>query len=80
MTTLIIARKADGRLTGRCDARCYNAKHPRCTCICGGANHGVGRKQATENLGKQELWAHYDHAGILLTMRPAQLTLFEEVK
>lgn len=24
----------------RCDAKCYNAKEPKCNCICGGRNHG----------------------------------------
>ena len=35
--------------TRRCDARCYNGKHARCRCICGGRNHGVGLKKALEN-------------------------------
>lgn len=34
---------------GRCDARCYNAKHPECDCICHGMNHGKGRDRAIEN-------------------------------
>jgi hypothetical protein len=34
---------------GRCDAKCYNATHPDCHCVCGGKNHGVGLKQALEN-------------------------------
>jgi len=25
----------------KCTARCYNAKHPKCYCICGGENHGT---------------------------------------
>lgn len=33
----------------RCDARCYNATGKKCTCICGGRNHGVGLKKAIEN-------------------------------
>lgn len=52
MVTLIAAYKADGTCIGRCDAKCYMAKGPRCTCICGGKNHGVGRAQATENSPK----------------------------
>lgn len=39
---LIEVHKPDGSFVGRCDARCYNAKHPECDCICGGANHGKG--------------------------------------
>jgi hypothetical protein len=30
----------------RCDAHCYNAKMARCTCICGGRNHGQGLDRA----------------------------------
>jgi hypothetical protein len=26
----------------RCDAVCYGAKYPRCSCICGGRAHGKG--------------------------------------
>jgi len=49
MTTLITFW-ASGVQGGRCDAKCYDAKTPRCDCICGGANHGVGRNQAIENV------------------------------
>jgi hypothetical protein len=31
---------------GVCDSRCYDAEHERCTCICRGANHGIGRELA----------------------------------
>lgn len=48
MTTLISYHTSDG-CEGRCDARCYKAKHPECTCICGGRNHGVGIEKALEN-------------------------------
>lgn len=48
MTTLISAGNSEGEF-GRCDAKCYNATHPDCDCICGGANHGVGFKLAIEN-------------------------------
>jgi len=42
----IIVRNADGEL-GRCDGKCYDAPpHTRCVCVCGGANHGVGRLDA----------------------------------
>jgi hypothetical protein len=48
MTTLIEVRNSRG-LVGRCDAKCYEAEHPHCDCICGGANHGAGLAQATSN-------------------------------
>lgn len=34
---------------GRCDAKCYDASEPECDCVCGGRNHGAGRRQAMEN-------------------------------
>lgn len=37
-------------IVGRCNARCYRAKHKRCKCICGGRNHGVGLVKALENV------------------------------
>jgi hypothetical protein len=35
--------------TGRCDAKCYNAKGQKCDCCCGGRNHGVGIQKALQN-------------------------------
>jgi hypothetical protein len=56
MITLIRYSNSRGE-QGRCDAKCYNAQHPECSCICGGANHGVGRAQATENTRRMaETW------------------------
>lgn len=49
MTTLIEVRGGDSELIGRCDARCYNAEHPDCACVCGGRNHGVGLSRALDN-------------------------------
>lgn len=47
--TLISIYNSDG-LVGRCDARCYDAKHPDCVCICGGMNHGGGKQKAIDNI------------------------------
>jgi hypothetical protein len=33
----------------RCYPKCYNARSRECRCICGGANHGAGGRQAYEN-------------------------------
>lgn len=49
MTTLIALYNRHGRV-GQCDAKCYNAKTPACTCICGGMNHGVGFSMAYKNV------------------------------
>lgn len=46
--TLIAAYNSDGCI-GRCDSKCYNATCEKCTCICGGANHGVGKTKAMDN-------------------------------
>lgn len=42
-----------GGVLRRCDARCYNATHGRCSCICGGENHGVGLERALANTLEQ---------------------------
>jgi len=49
MSTLISIRTAQGEVSV-CNAKCYEAKHPRCLCICGGKNHGVGIEQAKQNV------------------------------
>lgn len=49
---VLIRQRLGGHQTRRCDARCYNAKGEKCTCICGGANHGVGLDKAVENSQK----------------------------
>lgn len=62
MTTMIAAYNSEGCI-GRCDAKCYNATEPNCTCICGGKNHGAGHKQALENtqeLAEQWMAAYKD--------------------
>lgn len=43
---MMIMKGKDGRT---CDERCYNAKWQKCTCICGGKNHGKGLKHAIEH-------------------------------
>lgn len=48
MTTLIAVYNSGG-CVGRCDARCYEAREPGCACICGGRNHGAGKRQAMDN-------------------------------
>jgi len=45
MTTLIAVYNSDGCI-GRCDAKCHNAKGAKCTCVCGGKNHGIGAASA----------------------------------
>lgn len=49
MSTLILATKSDGSITGRCDARCYDTNFPTCKCICAGMNHGKDFYSASLN-------------------------------
>ena len=56
--TLIEQISASGQRRRRCDARCYNAKRPKCHCICDGRNHGVGLERAmarTQEIAKELL-------------------------
>jgi len=48
MTALLTLTTPDG-VVRRCDKNCYDARTPRCTCICGGINHGQGFRTAVEN-------------------------------
>lgn len=76
MSTLIIARKPDGSALGRCDAKCYTAKGLKCTCICGGINHGVGLNQAIHNIHEhRDLLMDAQEAGEFI-IKPGQYQLF----
>jgi hypothetical protein len=47
--TTLISYQSSGGGQGRCNAKCYDAAEPDCTCICGGRNHGAGKEQAIDN-------------------------------
>jgi hypothetical protein len=47
--TTLISYHSSGGDQGRCDAKCYEAQHPDCDCICGGRNHGAGLEEALDN-------------------------------
>lgn len=49
MSTLIAVYDSAGVCIGRCDAKCHDAHDPKCDCVCGGSNHGVGRATALAN-------------------------------
>jgi hypothetical protein len=54
--TLIAVYTSEGCI-GRSDSKCYEATEPACTCVCGGANHGAGLAQATDNTRRYaEAW------------------------
>ena len=92
MTTLIAVYKGSGDggsvCVGRCDAKCYEAIEPECTCVCGGMNHGKGKGKAIENTVQlAEKWiAAYsiqnqldpsEHRWEVPARDPQQLSLFE---
>lgn len=47
---LIQEIRKDGKRGRACGGKCYNAKGDKCTCLCGGLNHGKGDKKAIENV------------------------------
>lgn len=67
MTTLVAVYNSK-RCIGRCDAKCYAwldqpRRHKvRCTCICGGRNHGAGETLAISNVRAGIGLAHADLA------------------
>jgi hypothetical protein len=72
MATLI-SYSSGGGDKGRCDGKCYNARHPKCDCICGGANHGVGINVAVQNtLRLADKWVekyNAEHPGAKIEVR-----------
>lgn len=75
MATLIRAEGNGWRR--RCDARCHEARRPRCVCICGGRFHGAGQ-QAAEALRQQAAEALQEgmalSASVLEELRPQGAT------
>lgn len=47
---VLIIRDDIGRIIGCCARHCYDSEDFRCDCICGGANHAVGRRRAAQNV------------------------------
>jgi hypothetical protein len=80
--TLIEVRNSDG-VVGRCDERCYAARHPDCDCVCHGRNHGVGLHQAIDNTREMggQLLAEYRQDGQAAELADrvlGQIPLFQE--
>lgn len=79
MTTIIIRKNKDGAITGRCDARCYNAKGKKCNCVCGGVNHGKGINEAILFTSQYfDVLQDLDKETYIY-LKQGQLQLFEEV-
>jgi len=66
MATVLVVHTSDG--VRRCDGKCHNAKHAKCTCICGGANHGVGLEQAAQQA--KELAEQMQQGGVVEVVVP----------
>jgi hypothetical protein len=55
--TLLSVYNSEG-CVGRCDARCYGARHTACDCVCGGRNHAKGERAAIANTAAHaEQWS-----------------------
>jgi len=80
MTTIIIRKNKDGAITGRCDARCYNAKGKKCKCVCGGTNHGKGINFAILATSRRNKFLQKLNKASQLCIKQGQLQLFKEVK
>jgi len=76
MSTLILAKTPNGSPRGRCDAKCYNAKGTKCTCICGGVNHGAGKNQAIDNTRMHSRFLMDAQEAGDFIINPAQYQLF----
>lgn len=76
MSSLIYSHNGD-HCTGKCDANCYDAKHPECNCICGGMNHGVGQQKAIDNTKEwAEKWIEkwkLDHPDDIVNIDPDKI-------
>jgi len=80
MTTLITFISAYGQHPRRCNARCYNAKHPKCSCICAGINHGVGSNKAIDNTHEHAKPIQHKLEAGLFIINQASYQLFGEEK
>jgi hypothetical protein len=63
VTVLISEESSSGRR--RCDAHCHTARDAKCTCICGGAYHGISQAGAEALLrnGQVQLGLFADETG-----------------
>lgn len=78
MSTLISVGGNSGE-TGRCDAKCYEAQHPDCDCVCGGINHGKGLMCAQANAQEiaQEVLSKYPDKKVVFPEQ--QFELFNQL-
>ncbi|MBA7672072.1 hypothetical protein ES703_80243 [subsurface metagenome] len=77
MSTLIVRKDTFGLVSGRCDARCYNARGPKCTCICSGINHGKGKNYAILKTARHFHFLQAVDDFRTFIIKPAQYELFK---
>jgi len=81
MTTVLSVYNNRG-CVGRCDATCHEAKGIKCTCICGGKNHGAGYTQAVINtidmVGLKE--EDLTRFAVATKRDPAELTVINRIE
>ena len=77
--TLISVHNSEG-CKGRCDEKCYKAKKRKCSCCCGGMNHGRGLQEAKDLTSRYaetiaQAW-DLEHPGEKMRIKPMQPELF----
>ena len=55
MTTIMSLGDSSGT-RGRCDARCHQAIHPQCVCMCGGRYHGAAHRAGGVEQAVRDTW------------------------
>lgn len=69
MTIVVRVHTSDGCL-GQCDRKCYDAAGGRCSCVCGGQNHGKGLTVALANVHALSISIGSRRSGLTLTVDP----------
>jgi len=83
MATLMQWGNSEG-IKGRCDAKCHNAKEPKCECMCGGRFHGKANQAGGLEKAVKEFWEEVverakeraEQEGVKLEIFGLQLGLF----
>jgi len=65
---------------GYCDAKCHNAKHDKCQCICEGRNHGCGEIEAIDIERLDPRWMTKHKIERIQSKGSKQMDLFVSLK
>lgn len=77
MVTLISEVTSSGKRRS-CNARCYQAKKPKCVCLCNSKNHGVGYEKAIENCQEIAKGLLEHESRQIIVFLPAEVLVKEE--